>query len=332
MLDFVITIGPATRDINMLRELVKTGATIFRLNFSHNVHEWYDNLFSDLTTIKDEFPHIKVLADISGPSLRIITPEQKEIVAIKGMFLVFDENDNNSCTFTLPGVISQLPVGSNIIFGEGYGRAEVIGNTGTKATIKFLEDFVIKHRMHLHTTAHIQTAALTEKDWLDLHYVQNKPIDMVALSFVQDRAPIDEVRNFFTKAGHMLPIVSKIETQAAMDNLDELVQASDWLMVARGDLALEAELTELPKNQERIIQAGKKSNKPVIVATQMLYSMVNNPMPSRAEINDIALAVRQGASGVMLSDETTTGKFPLQAVHYLKVVAEAQMKRMESEE
>lgn len=321
MLEFIVTIGPATRDPDILRQLAEKGATIFRLNFSHNVHEWYDGLFDDLVALKKEFPAIKILGDISGPSLRITIPEQREVTATKGTFLTMMKNDQNFCDLTLD-VLDQLPVDSVLIFGEGYGRARITSNEQGKVTIEFLENFTIKHRMHLHTTVHLKAAAITEKDWHDLKYLQAKPIDMVALSFVQDRQPIDTVRTFFADAGRTMPIVGKIETQAAMDNLEELVDASDWVMVARGDLALEAELVELPQNQIRIIETGKKYNKKVIVATQMLYSMVNNPMPTRAEINDIALAVRQGASGVMMSDETTVGKYPLAALHYLKLIAE----------
>lgn len=321
MLEFVVTVGPATRDPGMLRQLAEKGATIFRLNFSHNVHEWYDGLFNDLTELKKDFPAVKVLADISGPSLRITTPEQKEIAATVGNALVLMKGNPQFCDLTLD-VLDQLPVNSSVIFGEGYGRATITSNENGKVTLVFQENFTIKHRMHLHTTAHLKAAAITEKDWFDLKYVKSKPIDIVALSFVQDREPIETVRKFFQDAGRQIPILSKIETQAALDNLEELVTVSDWLMVARGDLALEANLIELPENQLRIIEAGKKHNKKVIVATQMLYSMVNNPMPTRAEINDIALAVRQGASGVMLSDETTTGKYPLGALHYLKLIAE----------
>ncbi len=322
MLDFVVTIGPATRDIAVLKLLLEKGATIFRLNFSHNVYGWYDELFKDLTTLKAEFPDLKVLADISGPSLRIITPEQKEIAAVKGETLTFEDNSPTSCQFTLAGVLPQFPANSILIFGEGYGRAKILENTGTKMVVEFLEDFTVKHRMHLHTSIHLKTAAITEKDWADLHYLLDKPIDLIALSFVQERSTLDEVRSFLTKEGKLVPIVSKIETQAALDNLDELAQASDWLMVARGDLALEAELIDLPKNQAKIIAAGQKAGKPVIVATQMLYSMVHNPMPSRAEINDIFHAVRGGANGLMLSDETTVGKFPIQALSYLKQIGE----------
>lgn len=322
MLDFVVTIGPATRDVNILSMLLEKGATIFRLNFSHNVHAWYDELFKDLTILKKTYPQLKVLADISGPSLRIITPEQKEFAAMKGQKLIFEDNNPQACQFTLNGVLPQFPAGSTLIFGEGYGRGQILENTGTKITVEFMEDFTVKHRMHLHTSVHLKTAAITEKDWADLNYVLDKPIDMIALSFVQERSTLDEVRAFLTKAGKLVPLVSKIETQAAMDNLTILAQASDWLMVARGDLALEADLIDLPKNQEKIIQAGQKAGKPVIVATQMLYSMVQNPMPSRAEINDIFHAVRGGASGLMLSDETTVGKFPIQALSYLKLIGE----------
>jgi len=138
--------------------------------------------------------------------------------------------------------------------------------------------------------------------------------------------PILAVRDFINSKNKQWQIMSKIETQAAMNNLDSIVQESDLVMVARGDLALEAELTELPANQEKIIQVSKQYGKPVIVATQLLYSMINNPMPSRAEINDIAQAVKQGATGLQLSDETTIGKYPLAALRYLKTIAEKYQK------
>ncbi len=311
MLDFIVTIGPATKGLPMMQALAEQGATVFRLNFSHNDYTWYDNLFDDLKEVKKLHPQLKILADISGPSLRILTPEHKDIAVKK------DETVN--FPVTLPKAIPQLPVGTMITFGEGNGTMEVMENKET-LVLKSHEDFTVTDKMHMHTKVHLKLPALTEKDWADVHYLLDKPIDILALSFIQDEKPIRSVKDFLNGKGKEWQIMSKIETAAAMTNLDIIVQASDMVMVARGDLALEAELVELPENQEKIIEISKENNKPVIVATQLLYSMINNPMPSRAEINDIALAVKQGATGLMLSDETTIGKYPLAALQYLKLI------------
>ncbi|OGC81613.1 MAG: hypothetical protein A2V81_05055 [Candidatus Abawacabacteria bacterium RBG_16_42_10] len=317
MLDFIVTIGPATKGLPMMQALAEKGATVFRLNFSHNNYDWYDNLFDDLQEVKKLHPHLKILADISGPSLRIQTPEQKDVVVKKG--------DTVNFPVTLPEAIPQLPKGTIIIFGEGNGTMEVVDNKET-LTLKSHNSFTLTDKMHMHTKVHLQLPALTEKDWEDVHYLLDKPIDILALSFIQDEKPILAVRDFINSKNKQWQIMSKIETQAAMNNLDSIVQESDLVMVARGDLALEAELTELPANQEKIIQVSKQYGKPVIVATQLLYSMINNPMPSRAEINDIAQAVKQGATGLLLSDETTIGKYPLAALRYLKTIAEKYQK------
>lgn len=327
MLEYVITIGPASRPLSTLMQLIEQGATILRLNFSHGTHEWYTELFRDIVILKAQYPHIRILADISGPSLRILTPAEATITVQDGNQLTFSK-DASDYRLTLSEVLEQLPLDSKIIFGEGYGTAKVIANTSEKVTIQCEGSFTIKHKMHLHTSAPIKTAALTEKDWQDLAYLLDKPIDIVALSFIQDSKPIMAVKEYLDQNNKQVLLMSKIETQAAIDNIHEITKASDMLMVARGDLALEAELVDLPHNQEIIVAEGKLQNKPVIVATQMLFSMVKNPMPTRAEINDIALAIRQGASGVMLSDETTVGDYPLKAVYYLKTISEAAQNKM----
>lgn len=326
MIEYVITIGPASRPLPTLMQLIEQGATILRLNFSHGTHEWYDELFRDIVMLKAQYPHIKILADISGPSLRILTPAEATVTVNNGDLLTLSK-DATDYRLTLD-VLDQLPVESKIIFGEGYGTAKIVEKSGEKVMLQCEGSFTVKHKMHLHTNAHLHTDALTEKDWQDLAYLLDKPIDIVALSFIQDSQPVITVKDYLKQRGKQVLLLSKIETQAAMDNIDDITTHSDMLMVARGDLALEAELVELPANQERIINAGRKQQKPVIVATQMLFSMVKNPMPTRAEISDIALAIRQGANGVMLSDETTVGDHPAKALYYLKQISEASLARM----
>lgn len=327
MLEYVITIGPASRPLPILMQLIEQGATILRLNFSHGTHEWYDELFRDIIMLKAQYPHIKVLADISGPSLRIMTPAEATLAVHDGDVITIS-NHATDYRLSLVDVLEQLPVESKIIFGEGYGSGRIIEKDEGKVLLQCEGSFTIKPKMHLHTNAPIHTAALTEKDWQDLAYVLDKPIDIVALSFIQTSKPVVEVKEYLAQRGKKVLLLSKIETQAAVDNIAEITAQSDMLMVARGDLALEAELVDLPCNQEAIINEGSKQHKPVIVATQMLYSMVKNPMPTRAEINDIALAVRQGANGVMLSDETAVGDHPVKALHYLKLIGEATLTKM----
>lgn len=325
MIEYVITIGPASRPLPILMQLIEQGATILRLNFSHGTYEWYDELFRDIVMLKAQYPHIKILADISGPSLRVLTPAEATVTVNNGDLLTLSKNASDY-RLTLD-VLEQLPLDSKIIFGEGYGTGKIIEKTSDKVILQCEGSFVVKHKMHLHTNAHLESDALTEKDWQDLAYLLDKPIDIVALSFIQDSKPVITVKDYLKERGKNVLLLSKIETQAAMDNIDDITTHSDMLMVARGDLALEAELVELPANQERIINAGRKQQKPVIVATQMLFSMVKNPMPTRAEISDIALAIRQGANGVMLSDETTVGDHPAKALHYLKQISEASLAR-----
>lgn len=322
MLEYVITVGPSSRSLPVLMQLIEQGVTILRLNFSHGTHEWYTELFHDIALLKAQYPHVRVLADISGPSLRIKTPQEQTITCNQGDQLIIEQDNPEHCQLSLAEVTGQLHVGDHIIFGEGYGTAAITKAEGNRLELSCEGTFVVKHKMHLHTSAEIRTTSITEKDWQDLEFLLDKPIDIVAVSFIQDRQPIDTVRSYLAKHGKVYPIMSKIETQSAINNLTEIVQASDMVMVARGDLALEAEITELPENQLAIIEAGRAQNKPVIVATQMLFSMVKNPMPTRAEINDIALATRQGASGLMLSDETTVGDYPLKAVYFLKAISE----------
>ena len=318
----VITIGPATSSLEMISNLIKKGVNVFRLNFSHGDYETHkESILTIRQASKILNKEVAILQDISGPKVRIGKIEG--ILSLKRgdiLKLTKEKSDTNPRTLELsyPRIIDMVNVDEEVFFADGTIQTVVIDKSEQHLELQLLNDGELTSRKGVNfPKTKLKISAITQKDEDDLAFGANNDIDIVALSFVQNETDILKAREIMKKH-HFDPfIVSKIETGEAINNLVEILNVSDGVMVARGDLGAEFGVTKLPRIQKKIISVANEMNKPCITATQMLTSMKDNPFPTRAEVSDIANAVYDGTDAVMLSDETTIGRFPLEAVQVL---------------
>ncbi len=318
----VITLGPATSDLEMIKTLIVKGVNVFRLNFSHGTHEEHAKSIHKIRLASKELGReVAILQDISGPKVRI-GKVAGGLKLQKGEMIVLakeaDDNDTHLLDISYPIIVDMVNIGEEVFFADGTIRSVVVDKSEGKLFLKLLTDGVLSsHKGVNFPKTKLSISAITAKDEADLAFGARHDIDIVALSFVQTAEDIKKARDIMHKEQFDAMVISKIETSAAIDNLNDILQVSDGVMVARGDLGAEFGVTKLPRIQKHIIAIANAANKPTITATQMLTSMKENPFPTRAEVSDIANAVYDGTDAVMLSDETTIGKFPIQAVEVL---------------
>ncbi len=317
----VVTIGPSTANEEMVEKLIEHGVNVFRLNFSHgdySVHKNSIKLIRDACKKLDK--EVAILQDISGPKIRI--GEIDGILKLnKGDTLILSKKESSdpyTLTLTYPDIIDMVNVGEEVFFADGTVQSVVIEKNGDYLKLKLLNDGELTSKKGVNfPKTRLNISAITPKDEADLEFGANNDIDIVALSFIQNRKDVIKAKQVMARYNFEPFIVAKIETGEALENLEEILQECDGVMVARGDLGAEFGVTKLPRIQKHIIEVANRMKKPVITATQMLTSMKYNPFPTRAEVSDIANAIYDGTDAVMLSDETTVGKFPLQAVEVL---------------
>jgi pyruvate kinase len=318
----VITLGPATSEFEMIKTLILKGVNVFRLNFSHGDHPTHaENIKKIRQASKELNREVAILQDISGPKVRIGIVDG--ILKLKkGDMIVLskeiDESDPKILDISYPLIIDMVNIGEEVFFSDGTIRTVVVDKDENRLHLKLLTDGELtSHKGVNFPKTKLKISAITQKDEKDLEFGAKNDIDIVALSFVQNKEDILKAREIMKMHNFSPTVIAKIETGSAIDNLDEILEVSHGVMVARGDLGAEFGLTKLPRIQKHIISVANKANKPSITATQMLTSMKDNPFPTRAEVSDIANAVYDGTDAVMLSDETTIGKFPIQAVEVL---------------
>jgi len=318
----VITLGPSTSSLEMIKTLITKGVNVFRLNFSHGDHETHAMNIKKIRQASQELAkEVAILQDISGPKVRIGKIEG--ILKLqKGDILKLakeeDESDKYTLALSYPLIIDMVNIGEEVFFADGTIQTVVVDKSANHLELKLLNDGELTSRKGVNfPKTKLSISAITHKDEMDLAFGASHDIDMVALSFVQNREDILKAHAIMKEHNFSPFVVSKIETGEAIDNLQDILSLSDGVMVARGDLGAEFGVTKLPRIQKHIIAVANEMNKPSITATQMLSSMKENPFPTRAEVSDIANAVYDGTDAVMLSDETTVGKFPLQAVDVL---------------
>lgn len=318
----VITLGPSTSELEMIKTLIQRGVNVFRLNFSHGDYETHTQNISMIRQASKELDReVAILQDISGPKVRIgkiegvLELRKGDIITLAK---VPDEHDERVLDLSYPLIIDIVNIGEEVYFADGTIRTMVIDKDENNLQLKLLNDGELTSRKGVNfPKTQLNISAITAKDEADIAFGAKHEIDIVALSFVQTQKDILKAKLIMQSNDFDPFIVSKIETGNAMENLEEILEVSDGVMVARGDLGAEFGVTKLPRIQKHIISVANKMNKPSITATQMLTSMKENPFPTRAEVSDIANAVYDGTDAVMLSDETTIGKFPLQAVEVL---------------
>jgi len=323
----VATLGPSSAD--KIEDMIKAGVDVFRLNFSHADHKTHKASIKKIReTAKKLDSKTAILQDISGPKIRI--GEINGILELKrgDKIRLVKKNPKSAYDLTIsyPEIIDQVEVGEYVFFADGSIRTKVIEKTPEYLVLEVKNDGVLSSRKGVNFPhSNLKISAITPKDEKDLIFGAKNGVDIVAISFVNSKDDILKAKEILKKAGANPWVIAKIETKKAVENLDEILEVSDGVMVARGDLGIEVGIEKVPVIQKKIIRRANKMKKPVITATQMLLSMVNSPFPTRAEVSDVANAVMDGTDAVMLSDETTVGKYPIKAVETLvKIIKEIQ--------
>jgi pyruvate kinase len=327
----ICTVGPSSENREVLEQLVITGMDIMRVNFSHATFDEYLNRVNLVKEFNQKHnKDVKVLADLQGPRMRVGVLPDEGMRLEQGQEIWFSTNqENKDCIFINdPYIHEDIEVGHPMFLLNGEIELEILEKQGDKFKSRVLNSGTLFSRKGVNLPdTNLTTRGLTEKDLKDLKFVMEQGVDYVAMSFVKDKKDIEDLRAI---VGLNIGIVPKIERKQALLNLDEIIQVSDIIMVARGDLGVELPPVELPLVQKDMIKRCIKYDKPAIVATQMLMSMVNNPHPTRAEISDAANAIFDGATYLMLSDETAFGKYPVEALRYLVKTIEKVEEHFES--
>ncbi len=327
----VCTIGPATETVEKLEALVNAGMNVMRLNFSHGDFAEHQGRVDNLRTVMKKLDKpVAILQDLGGPKIRIgMFTDEKGIVLKAGQTFTLTTNESEKLTgdehrvyINYPKLPSEVKVGGTIMVHDGKKRLQITKIKGNDIICKVIVGGPLGNKKGVNLPdAELTIHALTAKDRKDLEFGLKNKVDFFALSFVRRPEDIHELRAILKKAKSDARIIAKIETPQALDCLDAIVEAADGIMVARGDLAIEIPAEEVPIAQKRMIDACIEAGKPVIVATQMLESMIKSPIPTRAEVSDVANAIKDGTDAIMLSEETTLGEYPVEAVQMMTKIA-----------
>ncbi len=319
----VATIGPASNKPDIIRRMLHAGMNVARINFSHGSHESHTETIAMLRQVaKDEKKILAILGDLQGPKLRLGRFESIPVEAGDLVTLTIDPNDTQNIPLPHPELMDALQPGARMVLGDGEMELKVVDKTETKLICTSLFTGLLEQRKGINTPGtRLPISSITEKDVHDLSLICGLNLDFVALSFVRTADDISELRSLMAEQNCDIPIIAKIEKFEAIEDLEAIAQASDGMMVARGDLGIDLPTEQIPLMQKRIINLGNEIGKPVITATQMLQSMVDLPRPTRAEASDVANAILDGTDAVMLSGETASGKYPVEAVEMMKNIA-----------
>ena len=317
----IATIGPASESEKILRQLIDAGMNVARLNFSHGTHEEHKKRIDTIRQLaKKLHKPIGIIQDLQGPKIRLGILQHEPLLLKKDQILTlcFANTQTDEKIPVQTNIFPYVQTGNDILINDGIIRIRVKSKTPTSAVCQVIDGGEIRSHKGInlpHTV--IPNASLTEKDIKDLSFGLLEKVDYIALSFVQKKEDIQQLRKILEKNSYQPKIIVKIECGSAIDHLEEIILASDVVMVARGDLAVEIGQEEVPLIQRRIIELCRKYAKPVIVATQMLESMVVNAQPTRAEVNDVATAVMDEVDAVMLSAESAQGNYPTESVQMM---------------
>lgn len=329
----VSTIGPASNKKEMMRQLVENGANVFRLNFSHGKYEDFFKIMKNIRSLEKEMGRpIAILQDLQGPKIRVGEIDGK-IILNKGDIVKIAETQEDDKTIPMAKfIIKNLQKDDDILIADGTIKLKVkeINKSFLSKKIEILCEVVvpgsgevISHKGVNLPNVKIDTEPLTDKDRRDLEFGLANKVDFVALSFIKSASDLSEVREAIKKNKLRTKLIAKIETPEAVSDLDNIIDAADAIMVARGDLGIEISLENISRVQKEIIKKCNARAKPVITATQMLGSMVKSPLPTRAEVSDVSNAVLDGTDAVMLSEETAMGQYVVEAVNMMsKIIVE----------
>ena len=325
----ICTLGPAVDNEDMIRALIRTGMNAARFNFSHGSHEEHLNRLNLLKSVRDSMGRpVASILDTKGPEIRIRSFETKSISLEAGDLFTLTtrevQGNGSLVSVTYPELHKEVSAGQEILIDDGLValKVEEIDGQDIRCTVENGGTLSANKSINI-PGVHIHLPALTEKDVSDIQFGVENDFDFIAASFVRRAADVQAVREVLDRfGGQEVRIIAKIENQEGVDNIDEILEAADGIMVARGDLGVEIPAAKVPILQKQIIRKGLQAGKPVITATQMLDSMMRNPRPTRAEVSDVANAVFDGTSCVMLSGETAGGKYPLEALTAMVSIVE----------
>ncbi|MGI9155592.1 MAG: pyruvate kinase [Marmoricola sp.] len=325
----VCTLGPATSSEERIKELAAAGMDVARLNLSHGTHAEHAEIYRRIRAASDASGHaIGIFADLQGPKIRLGNfARGSEQIKTGDPFTVTTRDilgDAEVCGTTYLGLPGDVTPGHDILVDDGKVRLRVESVDDTEVHTRVIVGGRVSNHKGINLPGvAVSVPALSEKDVADLRWALHLTVDYVALSFVRSAADASDVRKVMDEEGIHLPVIAKIEKPQAIDNLDEVIRAFDAFMVARGDLGVECPLEDVPFLQKRVVDKARRNAKPVIVATQMLESMITNPAPTRAEASDVANAVLDGADAVMLSGETSVGDYPIETVETMARIIES---------
>ena len=323
----ICTLGPATEKSDVLRQMMSAGADVFRLNMSHATHETVREIVPRIRKIAAKIPRaVAILLDTQGPAIR--TGELKTDLRLKpGDIIEFTvrgakSEERYSVDVNYDGLINDISVGDTVLVDNGVMRLLVLEKKRNRIRCKVLTPGTLGSRRHINLPGvRVNLPPLTKKDLADVALGAELGVDFVALSFARQKSDLEELRRVVKKLRSGAQIVAKIEDQSAVRQISEMIDAADAVMIARGDLGIECPMEELPIIQRRIVKRCLRIGKPVIVATHMLESMIENPVPTRAEITDVANAVFEQTDAIMLSGETSVGRYPVECVKVFDRVA-----------
>lgn len=313
----IATIGPASESEEMIKKLIENGVNIFRFNLKHNDLEWHREKIILVKEIAQEINvPIGVLIDLQGPEVRLLTPNTEDILIQNGMEITIkadSQEDEFRVTDNL--ILASVNEGDNIVVDDGKFSFKVVRKGNEKLVIKSHSEGLLKNRKTINTPGiYSPIASLTKRDKDAIEMFSDLQVDFMALSFVRNAQDVFDLKEFLKKKEITSRIISKMETKLAIDNIDEIIDASEGIMVARGDLGVEIPLEQVPYYQKIMIKKCLERGFPVITATQMIQSMIDRPYPTRAEISDIANASYDMTDMVMLSEESAAGNYPAEAV------------------
>jgi pyruvate kinase len=323
----VATLGPGTDRPETLRKMFEAGVNVFRLNASHGTHEDHARRIHAIRQIASETGrNVGILLDLQGPKIRLGTFQNGGCMLEDGSIFTITtqrvEGTAEIASTTYPDFARDVKPGNRVLLADGTLQLEVITADGVAARCRVVHGGWISDRKGINLPGvNVSTPSLSKKDVADAHFGVEQGVDLFALSFVRTGKDVLRLRHLLEEVDATQPIVAKIEKPDAWHNLDSIIEESDGIMVARGDLGVEMDLEKVPAIQKTIIERCRHYGRFVITATQMLESMIENPLPTRAEVSDVANAIYDGSSAVMLSAETSTGKFPIEAVTMMAKIA-----------
>jgi pyruvate kinase len=325
----VCTIGPASESPQILKALIQSGMNVARLNFSHGTHEEHLKKINTLRGISDRLKQpVAILQDLGGPKIRIGMMKEGGAELKRGKAFCLTNQvlvgDETKTTVTYPALPREVKPGDKILLSDGTIELQVLESNGKNIRCQVIVGGILtSHKGMNFPTRTLLASVFTEKDHRDLRFGIQHGVDLVGLSYIQKAADIDGVKEILKKESAPIPIIAKIERKEALENIDEILMASDGIMVARGDLGLETPIEKIPNVQKKLIRKANALGKPVITATQMLRSMVDHTQPTRAEVTDVVNAIYDGTDAIMLSEETASGRFPVESFQMMSKIAQS---------